>query len=154
MRALIQRVDQARVTVGDEVVGEIGGGFAVLVGVTHTDTAVDARKLADKVAGIRIIDDADGVMNRSILDAGGEVLVVSQFTLYGETAKGRRPSWSPAAKPEAAEPLIEIVVDELRDRGIRVQTGRFRADMIVSIVNNGPCTVMLEVPTVPAAPSE
>lgn len=154
MRAVIQRVDQANVTVDGVTVGEIGAGLAVLVGVTHSDTDADARKLADKIAGIRIIDDDDGVMNRSILDAAGDVLVVSQFTLYGETAKGRRPSWSPAAKPEVAEPLIETVVEELRGRGLRVETGRFRADMIVSIVNNGPCTVIVDVPAVAPAQTQ
>lgn len=146
MRALVQRVDRASVTVGDEVVGEISAGLAVLVGVTHTDTSADADKLADKIAGLRVIDDDDGVMNRSIVDTGGEVLIVSQFTLYGDAAKGRRPSWSAAAKPEYAEPLIDQVVAALRAREITVATGRFRTDMVVEIVNNGPCTIMLEVP--------
>lgn len=150
MRALIQRVDRASVTVGDEVVGEISSGLAVLVGATHTDTTADAAKLADKIAGVRIMDDDDGVMNRSVVDSGGEILIVSQFTLYGDTVKGRRPSWSAAAKPDVAEPLIDEVVRVLRERDIHVETGRFRTDMIVEIINNGPCTVMLEVPAVVA----
>ena len=146
MRALLQRVQRAQVTVGDEIVGQIGAGLVALVGVTHDDEPADAQRLADRIAGIRIMDDEDGVMNRSVVDTGGAVLVVSQFTLYGETAKGRRPSWSGAAKPDVAEPLIEQVIDELRNRDIEVATGRFRADMVVEIINDGPCTVMVEVP--------
>ncbi len=128
-----------------EVVGAIGVGLCVLVGVTHTDTAEHARKLADKVWNLRVFDDAAGVMNLSLADTAGEVLVVSQFTLYADTSGGRRPSWSAAAGPEQAEPLVEAVVDRLRALGAVVATGRFRADMLVSIENDGPVTVLVEV---------
>ncbi len=145
MRALVQRVAEARVEVDGEVVGAIGPGLCVLVGVTHSDDEAAAGKLASKVWGLRIFDDADGVMNQSAADAGGEVLVVSQFTLYGDTRKGRRPSWIDAARPEMAEPLVEAVVAELRSAGATVATGRFRADMQVSLVNDGPVTLLVEV---------
>lgn len=151
MRALVQRVIRAEVTsrasAGDdwEVTGSIGAGLCVLVGATHADTDVEADKLADKLWGLRIFDDADGVMNRSVADVGGAVLVVSQFTLYGDTAKGRRPSWIAAARPEHAEPLVERVADRLRAHGATVATGRFRTDMRVELVNDGPVTLMLEV---------
>ncbi len=154
MRALVQRVVRASVTSravgadpsGDRpIVGSIGPGLCVLVGVTHSDTAALADRLADKIAGLRIFDDAAGVMNRSVADVGGGVLVVSQFTLYGNTAKGRRPSWIEAAPPDQAEPLVDAVVDGLRARGLTVETGRFRTDMQVALVNDGPVTVMLEV---------
>ena len=145
MRGLVQRVAEARVRVGDDVVGEIGAGLCLLVGVHRDDTEDRARKLADKVWGLRVMADEDGVMNRSVADTTGEVLVVSQFTLYGNTDKGRRPSWLEAAPPEVAEPLVDLVVAELRDRGATVATGRFRADMQVELVNDGPTTVLLEV---------
>lgn len=145
MRALVQRVSEARVRAGDEVVGEIGRGLCVLVGVTHDDDAARARKLAEKVWHLRIFDDADGVMNRSLDDAGGQILVVSQFTLYGDTRKGRRPSWVAAASPEQAEPLVDAVVAALRELGAHVETGRFRADMQVELVNDGPVTLLVEV---------
>jgi D-aminoacyl-tRNA deacylase len=145
MRGLVQRVTQASVTVGDEIVGSIGRGLCVLVGVTHDDTEATARKLADKIWGLRIFDDDNGVMNRSIADSGGEVLIVSQFTLYGDTSGGRRPSWINAARPEHAEPLVQAVVDQLRTSGATVATGRFRTEMLVSLVNEGPVTVMLEL---------
>jgi len=145
MRALVQRVTSASVTVADEIVGEIGAGYLALIGVTHDDDEAKARKLADRIAGLRIMDDEDGVMNKSVVDVGAEVLVVSQFTLYGDASKGRRPTWAAAAKPEVAEPLIEILIAELRDRGLTVATGRFRADMAVALVNDGPSTLMLEV---------
>jgi D-tyrosyl-tRNA(Tyr) deacylase len=148
MRAVVQRVERASVTVvGDghrEVVGEIGPGLCVLVGVTHSDDLAVALKLADKIRNLRVLDDADGVMNRS-LDDGGEVLVVSQFTLYGDTTKGRRPSWIAAARPDHAEPLVDAVVDALRGHGLVVATGRFRTDMRVELVNDGPVTVIVEV---------
>jgi D-aminoacyl-tRNA deacylase len=131
--------------VGDEEVGSIGPGLCVLVGVTHDDGEAHARKLADKIWGLRIFDDADGVMNRSAADAGAEVLVVSQFTLYGDTSRGRRPSWIAAARPEAAEPLVDEVVAALRALGAPVATGRFRADMQVELVNDGPVTILLGV---------
>ena len=145
VRALVQRVTEARVTVGGEVVGEIGAGLVALVGVTHTDDEVVATKLAGKLAKLRVLDDVDGVMNRSVLDEGASVLVVSQFTLYGDTVKGNRPSWLAAARPEQAEPLVQRVVDELRAHAIDVATGRFRTEMKVSLVNDGPVTVLLEL---------
>jgi len=145
VRAVVQRVARARVSVGDEEVGAIGPGLCVLVGVTHTDGEAEARKLADKVWGLRVFDDDDGVMNVSAEDAGAEVLVVSQFTLYGDTSRGRRPSWIAAARPEVAEPLVEEVVAALRALGASVATGRFRADMQVDLVNDGPVTLVLDV---------
>ena len=145
MRAVVQRVTRASVSVGDEVVGAIGGGLCVLVGVTHDDDVEAAVKLADKLWHLRVLDDADGVMNVSAADAGAELLVVSQFTLYGDTAKGRRPSWLAAARPEHAEPLIDEVVSRLRQLGATVATGRFRTDMAVELVNDGPVTVIVEV---------
>lgn len=145
MRAIVQRVQRASVTVADEVVGSIGRGLCVLVGVTHDDTSTQARKLADKIWNLRVIDDADGVMNLSIADSTREVLVVSQFTLYGDTSKGRRPSWIAAARPEQAEPLVDAVVAELRALGALVETGRFRTHMHVELINDGPVTVTVEV---------
>jgi len=145
MRALVQRVGRARVVVGDEEVGAIGPGLCALVGVTHDDTEAQARKLADKLWHLRVFEDDDGVMNRALPDVGGEVLVVSQFTLYGSTERGRRPSWLAAARPEQAEPLVEAVVAALRDHGATVATGRFRTHMQVELVNDGPTTLMLEV---------
>jgi D-tyrosyl-tRNA(Tyr) deacylase len=145
MRGLVQRVSRADVMVDDQIVGAIGAGLCVLVGVTHDDTEVNARKLADKIWGLRVIDDDNGVMNRSIADSGGEVLIVSQFTLYGETSAGRRPSWINAARPEHAEPLVQVVIDQLRALGANVATGRFRTEMQVSLINDGPVTVLLEV---------
>ena len=117
----------------------------MLVGVTHDDGEAEARKLADKVWGLRVFDDDDGVMNVSAADAGAEVLVVSQFTLYGDTSRGRRPSWIAAARPEVAEPLVDEVVAALRALGAPVATGRFRADMQVELVNDGPVTLVLDV---------
>ena len=113
--------------------------------VTHDDTETQAKKLADKIWNLRIFDDADGVMNRSAADEGHSVLVVSQFTLYGDTRKGRRPGYSEAARPEVAEPLVDLVVDELRGFGAVVETGRFRAEMAVALVNDGPITLSIEV---------
>lgn len=145
MRGLVQRVTRASVTVDGEVVGAIGPGLCVLVGVTHDDDEATAAKLADKVWGLRVMADGDGVMNRSVADTTGEVLVVSQFTLYGDTRKGRRPSWIDAARPEQAEPLVGAVVAELRRLGATVATGVFGADMAVELVNDGPVTLLLEV---------
>jgi D-tyrosyl-tRNA(Tyr) deacylase len=149
MRGLVQRVLQASVAVdgpeGRVVVGEIGPGLCVFVGVTHDDTEATARKLADKIWGLRVIDDDNGVMNRSVADTTREVLIVSQFTLYGDTSGGRRPSWINAARPEHAEPLIGAVIDHLRAAGAAVATGRFRTEMQVSLINDGPVTVLLEV---------
>ena len=144
MRAVVQRVERASVTVDGEVVGAIGPGLLVFVGVTHEDDATHARKLAGKIAHLRVFDDEAGVMNRSLRDTAGGVLVVSQFTLYGDTSRGRRPSWIEAARPEQAEPLVEAVVQELRALGADTETGVFRADMSVELVNVGPVTLLLE----------
>ena len=145
MRALVQRVKSASVTVAGETVGSIGAGLCVLVGVTHDDDQATAKKVADKVWNLRVCDDDDGVMNRSVADTSREVLIVSQFTLYGDTSAGRRPSWIAAARPEHAEPLVQAVVDHLRSLGATVATGRFRTDMLVRIENDGPVTVLIEV---------
>lgn len=145
MRALVQRVTEAHVAVGDDEVGRIGPGLCVFVGVTHTDTPAVAEKMAAKLWNLRIFDDAAGAMNLSLADTGGAVLLVSQFTLYGDTRRGRRPGWSAAAPPETAEPLVGDVAETLRDSGCEVATGRFRAEMRVSLVNDGPVTLLLEV---------
>jgi len=145
VRALIQRVTRASVTVDGEVIGAIDGGLLVLVGVTHDDDATVAGRLAAKVAHLRVFDDGDGTMNRSLVDVGGAALVVSQFTLYGDARKGRRPSWGDAARPEHAEPLVAAFATALGDEGITVATGRFRADMQVELVNDGPVTLALEL---------
>jgi D-tyrosyl-tRNA(Tyr) deacylase len=125
--------------------GAIGHGLVVLVGVTHDDTPQRAEKLAGKIAGLRVFDDEAGVMNRSVTDVGGSVLVVSQFTLYGDTSRGRRPGWSAAARPEVAEPLVDAVVESLRGLGLEVATGRFRAEMRVELVNDGPVTLIIDI---------
>jgi D-tyrosyl-tRNA(Tyr) deacylase len=149
MRGLVQRVRRATVTVAGaaarELVGEIGQGLCVFVGVTHEDTPDHSRKLADKIWNLRVMDDEAGVMNRSVADTTASVLVVSQFTLYGDTSGGRRPSWIAAARPEHAEPLVQAVVNRLRDLGATVATGRFRTEMLVDIQNDGPVTVMIDV---------
>jgi D-aminoacyl-tRNA deacylase len=145
MRALIQRVNRASVTVDEEVVGEIGRGLCVFVGVTHSDDAASAEKLAERVFRLRVFDDEAGFMNVPVSDAGGEVLVISQFTLYGDTRKGRRPSWVAAARPEQAEPLIGTFTAALESLGARVATGRFAAHMHVELVNDGPVTVTVEI---------
>jgi D-tyrosyl-tRNA(Tyr) deacylase len=145
VRAVVQRVSEAAVTVAGEEVGRIAGpGLCVLVGVTHDDEEAVARRLADRIWNLRLFDDHAGVMNRSAAELGAEILVISQFTLYGDTTKGRRPSWIAAARPEQAEPLVEILVTELRRQGATVATGRFRAEMKVALVNDGPVTVILE----------
>ncbi len=126
------------------MVGAIGPGLCVLVGVTHDDTEASAKRLADKLWNLRIMADAEGVMNLSIADTTRSLLVVSQFTLYGDTAKGRRPSWIAAARPEHAEPLVDAVLHELRSLGATVETGRFRTDMQVELVNDGPVTLLVE----------
>jgi D-aminoacyl-tRNA deacylase len=145
MRALVQRVTEARVSIDGEVVGEIGPGLCVLVGVTHTDTEAIADKLADKLWHLRCFDDADGVMNVPVAAVGGQILVVTQFTLYGDTTRGRRPSWVAAAPPEIAKPLVERCVAALSELGASVETGRFGADMAVALVNDGPVTLLLEL---------
>ncbi|MCX6532860.1 MAG: D-aminoacyl-tRNA deacylase [Actinobacteria bacterium] len=149
MRAMIQRVLEASVdSTVDNVtsrVGQISQGLVVLVGVTHSDSAATAKKLADKIWNLRIMNDADGVMNLSVADTTKNILVVSQFTLYGDASGGRRPSWIAAARPEMAEPLVTQLVEELVLLGAHVQTGRFRTEMMVSLVNDGPVTLMVEI---------
>jgi D-tyrosyl-tRNA(Tyr) deacylase len=152
VRELVQLVSEARVRIGGSVVGEIGVGLCVLVGVTHDDDEAVARKLADKVWNLRVFPDADGTMNLPVADAGGQVLVVSQFTLYGNTERGRRPSWADAARPEQAEPLVLAFADALRALGAAVATGEFGAHMDVELVNDGPVTLMLEARTRDALP--
>ena len=144
MRAVVQRVSRARVVVGDEVVGQIGPGLLVLLGVARADTVEQAGWLADKIVGLRIFADADGKMNRGLADVGGEALVVSQFTLYGDCQKGRRPSFVDAAPPEIAIPLYEKFLEAVRALGIRTATGRFGAMMQVELVNDGPVTLIVE----------
>ncbi|KDN56991.1 MAG: D-tyrosyl-tRNA(Tyr) deacylase [Exiguobacterium sp.] len=144
MRVLLQRVKQASVTVDDRIVGAIDAGYLLLVGVTHEDTEAEVNWLADKVAGLRVFEDADEKMNLSIQDVAGKVLSVSQFTLYGDTQKGRRPAFTQAAKPDIAETLYEKFNDRLRTHGLVVETGKFGAMMDVALVNDGPVTLMLE----------
>jgi D-tyrosyl-tRNA(Tyr) deacylase len=145
VRAVVQRVSRARVTVGGTVTGAIDTGLCVLVGVTHADTERSARKLADRLWHLRVLPDADGVMNVSIAEGGGQILVVSQFTLYGDTSRGRRPSWIAAAPPPHAEPLVAAVGARLEELGAIVANGRFGAHMELELVNDGPVTVLLEV---------
>jgi D-tyrosyl-tRNA(Tyr) deacylase len=144
MRAVLQRVRQARVRVGDEVTGEIGPGLLVLLGVAQGDTPEQARWLAEKVVGLRIFQDGEGKMNRDVAEAGGAVLVVSQFTLYGDCRKGRRPSFVGAAPPETAVPLYETFIEAVRALGVPVATGRFGAMMDVELVNAGPVTLIVD----------
>lgn len=146
MRAVLQRVRSSRVVVADEVVGEIGRGLLVLLGVRTGDTEAQARWLADKIVGLRIFEDDQGKMNVSVADIGGSVLVVSQFTLYGDCEKGRRPSFIDAARPEVAVPLYERFADAVRLHGVPVATGRFGAMMQVELVNDGPVTLILDTP--------
>ena len=147
MKAWIQRVSSASVTIDGERVADIGRGYLVLLGVTHADTAAEADKLADRIPVLRLFRDANEQMNLSLEDVGGEVIVVSQFTLYADTAHGRRPGFGAAARPEIAEPLYERVVARLRERlgPERVGTGRFGADMKVALLNDGPVSVELRV---------
>lgn len=144
MRAVVQRVSRARVRVAGETVGEIGRGLLVLVAAAAGDGPADAEALADKVAGLRIFPDDEGRMNRSVLEAEGAVLVVSQFTLYGDVRRGRRPSFTAAAPPEAAEPLVDLVAERLGRAGLPCATGRFRAHMDVELTNDGPVTLVIE----------
>jgi D-aminoacyl-tRNA deacylase len=144
MRAVVQRVTRGSVTVDGEVVGQIGRGFVVLVGVADGDTPEDAAWLAAKVAGLRVFEDAEGKMNLALGEVGGEVLVISQFTLLGDCRKGRRPGFDAAARPEVAVPLYEAVVTALRATGLRVETGRFQTHMAVELVNDGPVTLLLD----------
>jgi D-tyrosyl-tRNA(Tyr) deacylase len=144
MRAVVQRVSAASVTVAGEVVGEIGPGLCVLLGVAADDTDADVEYTAAKVVGLRIFPDEDDKMNRSLSEAGGAMLVVSQFTLYGDCRKGRRPSFITAAPPEQADAMYQTFVEAVRGQGIRVETGRFRAMMDVALVNDGPVTLLVD----------
>ena len=144
MRAVLTRVKSASVTVDGSVIGQIGQGFLILLGVTHEDTEAQAVKLADKLMGLRIFEDENGKMNRSLEDVGGQVLVVSQFTLYGNCKKGRRPEVLAAARPEIAIPLYEKFIALCRDKGFSVETGEFGAEMLVESVNDGPVTLIVD----------
>lgn len=144
MRAVVQRVSRAKVTVNGWTSGEIGMGLLVLLGVAQEDTEADAVYLAAKVAGLRIFEDSDGKMNRSVQDVGGSVLAVSQFTLYGDVRRGKRPSFDAAAPPEQAHRLYEIFVEQIQAAGLRCETGRFQEMMQVELVNEGPVTILLD----------
>lgn len=144
MRAVVQRVTRAKVTVDDRVVGEIERGLVVLLGVAHDDTRADADYLAPKIASLRIFDDSEGKMNVSLKEIDGGLLVVSQFTLYGDVRRGLRPSWSDAAPPEVAEPLYEYFVESSRKLVARVATGSFRKTMQLELINDGPVTILLD----------
>ncbi len=144
MRVLLQRVARAEVRVADATIGRIGPGFCLLVGITGTDGAEQVAWMAEKIAGLRLFPDAEGKMNLALVDVGGAVLVVSQFTLYGDVAKGRRPSFVDAARPEVAIPVYEAFIARLRELGLSVATGEFGADMDVELVNDGPVTLWLE----------
>jgi D-tyrosyl-tRNA(Tyr) deacylase len=144
MRVVVQRCRQASVRVGGETVGSIGPGLMLLVGFTHGDADRDVKYIADKIAHLRIFEDGDGKMNLSVLDTGGQILSVSQFTLYGDCRKGRRPNFMEAARPEQASALYDLFNDELRQKGLVVETGRFGAMMDVELVNWGPVTLIVE----------
>lgn len=144
MRCVIQRVTEASVTIDGEVVGRCGRGFLVLIGVHVDDTAADLKYMAEKVPNLRVFEDAAGKMNLSIRDVGGEILAVSQFTLYGDARGGRRPSFVTAARPDKADPMYEELVAAWRAQGIHVETGRFGADMKVALVNDGPVTILMD----------
>lgn len=144
MRAVIQRVAKASVEISNEVVGEIDAGLLVLLGVARGDANTDADYLAEKIVNLRVFDDDDGKMNRSLLETGGAVLVVSQFTLYGDVRRGRRPSYSDAAEPEKANALYQYFVERVRSFGVKVETGVFQAMMKVSLTNDGPVTILLD----------
>lgn len=144
MRVVLQRVAGASVTIGGKVVGEIAKGFCLLVGFTHGDTPAEVDWMAEKVAGLRLFTDAEGKMNLGLGEVGGQLLVISQFTLYGDAAKGRRPSFITAARPEVAIPLYERFLERLRAQGITVACGEFGADMLVTIHNDGPVTLILD----------
>ena len=144
MRCVVQRVRESSVTVNDETVGSIGPGLMVLIGVSTEDTDADLKYMIEKVPNLRIFDDENGVMNRSVLDVGGSILAVSQFTLYGDARGGRRPSYFTAAGPEMANGFYEKAVAAWRENGIHVETGRFRTEMKVSLINDGPVTILLD----------
>ena len=144
MRAVVQRVSRARVTVKDWISGEIGHGLLVLLGVGREDTEADVEYLVEKIAGLRIFEDAEGKMNRSVQDVSGSVLAVSQFTLYGDVRRGKRPSFDAAAPPEQARRLYELFVQRMQEIGMRCETGRFQEMMQVELVNEGPVTILLD----------
>ncbi|MGH2758584.1 MAG: D-aminoacyl-tRNA deacylase [Actinomycetota bacterium] len=144
MRAVVQRVSDASVRVAGEIVASVGSGLLVLLGVHRDDSPDDGLRMADKIAHLRVFADEEGKVNRSVLDTGGSALVVSQFTLYGDTGRGRRPSFVDAARPEAAEPLVEAVAERLREHGVRTVTGAFGAHMEVALTNDGPVTILIE----------
>lgn len=144
MRVVLQRSKKASVTVDGAVTGSIDHGYVLLVGLTHTDTEEDARFVAKKISGLRLFEDEEGKMNRSIDETGGAILSISQFTLYGDTRKGRRPSFMEAARPEHAEPLYDYFNEQLRSHGLTVETGVFGAMMDVALVNDGPVTLLVE----------
>ena len=144
MRALVQRVSRARVTVGEETTGEIGPGLLVLLGIGRDDTEADATYLADKIAGLRIFEDQQGRMNRSVEEVGGSILAVSQFTLYGDVRRGKRPSFDAAAEPEKARRLYQYFVQQIRASRLRCETGRFQETMKVDLTNEGPVTILLD----------
>ena len=144
MRCVIQRVTEASVTVEGEVIGKIGKGYMILIGVSAEDGDKDVKYMADKVPNLRIFEDEDGKMTRAILDVGGEILAVSQFTLYGDARGGRSPSFSTAAKPEMANELYVKLVEAWRAQGLHVETGRFRAEMQVALINDGPVTLLMD----------
>jgi D-tyrosyl-tRNA(Tyr) deacylase len=144
MRVVVQRSKEASVTVAGEVVGQIEHGLVLLVGITHDDTEKEVEFVADKIAHLRIFEDEEGKMNHSVLETSGQILSVSQFTLYGDCRKGRRPNFMAAARPEQAEPLYHLFNEKLREKGLRVETGRFGAMMEVRLVNDGPVTLIVE----------
>ncbi|MFZ0297763.1 MAG: D-aminoacyl-tRNA deacylase [Candidatus Sulfotelmatobacter sp.] len=144
MRAVVQRVSRAQVTVSGEIAGKIGEGLLVLLGVGRDDTEADATYLAEKIAGLRVFEDAEGKMNRSVQDVGGSVLAVSQFTLYGDVRRGKRPSFDAAAPPEKARQMYEFFVEQIRAAGLNCETGRFQEMMKVELVNEGPVTILLD----------
>src|ERR1700692_2847672 len=144
MRAVVQRVSRAQVTVNGEIAGQIGLGLLVLLGVGRDDSEADATYLAEKIAGLRVFEDAQGKMNLSVKDVGGSVLAVSQFTLYGDVRRGKRPSFDAAAPPEKARQLYEFFVEQIRASGLRCETGRFQETMKVELVNEGPVTIILD----------
>ena len=144
MRCVVQRVKESSVSVNGETVGAIGPGLMVLIGVSVDDTDADLKYMTDKVPNLRIFDDENGVMNRSVLDAGGSILVISQFTLYGDARGGRRPSYIQAARPEEANAMYQRLVEAWRQKGLQVETGIFRAEMQVSLINDGPVTILLD----------
>ena len=144
MRAVVQRVSRAQVVIDGEITGQIGLGLLILLGVGHDDTEADANYLAEKIAGLRVFEDDSGKMNRSLQDVGGSVLAVSQFTLYGDVRRGKRPSFDAASPPERARQLYEFFVEQIRSTGLRCETGRFQEMMKVELVNEGPVTILLD----------